>query len=221
MPGAGPPVTCSSARWAPGWSAAAAAAGDDNPLPGEDELDLNGNGIPDVDEEPDPGSDLACPGSGTDATSANDEWNDNCVLRNGVTSYYTRGVQRILYCLGFNDSETQSLGDFADAQFGDGTRRAVEAFQSAASLTVDGVVGPQTWQTLQNTLESVADNPTEMDESYAVIGAREVAGCGAQVQFYREYEEDASGDQFFSGWKIADNPGSERRIEFSIRNPFR
>ena len=38
-----------------------------------------------------------------------------------------------------------------DGIFGSGTKRAVEAFQIAAGLSPDGVVGPLTWQALYNT----------------------------------------------------------------------
>jgi peptidoglycan hydrolase-like protein with peptidoglycan-binding domain len=38
-----------------------------------------------------------------------------------------------------------------DGQFGDGTAKAVEAFQSCTGLSADGGVGPQTWPVLRST----------------------------------------------------------------------
>ena len=38
-----------------------------------------------------------------------------------------------------------------DGNFGEGTQQAVAAFQRAAGLTPDGIVGPRTWQALYNT----------------------------------------------------------------------
>ena len=40
----------------------------------------------------------------------------------------------------------------ADGQFGDRTRRAVEAFQYDYGLIVDGVAGPKTWRALRHAL---------------------------------------------------------------------
>ena len=42
---------------------------------------------------------------------------------------------------------TEAIGDY----FGPATRQAVIAFQKARGLTVDGIVGPQTWAALGST----------------------------------------------------------------------
>jgi len=41
-----------------------------------------------------------------------------------------------------------TIGDDASGEFGEGTRSAVEAFQSAQSITPDGTVGRETWRTM-------------------------------------------------------------------------
>ena len=186
------------------------------------DVDLNENGVADVDEG---GSgELSCPGGGEDPDSSNDQWNDNCVLQRDLTgeraytSYYTRGVQRILFCLEFDQGVTD-IGQFADAQYGPTTEGAVTEYQNARGLTADGVVGPETWQALFGELmllPETQDNIANSDDSYAVGNAIDVAGCGDRVQFYRRY--DANND--FDGWEIANNPGEAQRVEFSIRDPF-
>jgi len=193
-------------------------------------FDTNGDGEADLDVDrqpintPPPGAGvLACPNGGTDATSADDQWNNNCTLRNGVTSYYTRGVQRILYCLGFDNGATQ-IGTFADAQYGGGTASAVRAYQQERNLTVDGTVGTQTWGALRDelvVLPTSDDNLANRDRSYAVANPVADPACVDQVQFYRTLRTGS--DTEFGGWKIANNPGETgqaARVEFSVRNPF-
>lgn len=58
-------------------------------------------------------------------------------LREGQTSYYVKNLQLALNHLGFNAGT-------ADGIFGSGTLSAVEAFQEANDLTVDGLVGSGT-----------------------------------------------------------------------------
>lgn len=196
-------------------------AGFDSDGDGVADLDLNGRTIDNGPGGPDA---LACPNGGTDATSATDQWNDNCTLRRGneYDSYYTRGVQRILVCFGFDGENA----NFADAEYGPGTVEQVRAFQSANGLTANGVVEPDTWGVLRDTLivlPITADNRANDDRSYAVDGTSTAAACDT-VQFYRVLatgENIDSATARFDGWAIADNPGSTTRVEFSIRNPFR
>jgi N-acetylmuramoyl-L-alanine amidase len=63
-------------------------------------------------------------------------------LRQGDTGDAVADIRRRLGALGF-----PTAGDAAD-RFGHATRAAVEAFQHRRGLRVDGVCGPQTWNTL-------------------------------------------------------------------------
>ncbi|MED4163576.1 peptidoglycan-binding domain-containing protein [Halalkalibacterium halodurans] len=62
-------------------------------------------------------------------------------VRAGARGNLTRVLQALLYIRGFNP------GPF-DGIFGGKTESAVRAFQRANRLTVDGIVGPQTWGAL-------------------------------------------------------------------------
>lgn len=64
-------------------------------------------------------------------------------LREGAKGNITKLVQQRLIALGY------SCGKYgADGSFGDDTYKAVRAFQKAHGLTVDGVVGQNTWSEL-------------------------------------------------------------------------
>jgi len=63
-------------------------------------------------------------------------------VRNGSTGEAVRGVQSQLRSKGY--------GVTVDGLFGSQTESAVRSFQSSRGLTVDGVVGPVTWQHLVN-----------------------------------------------------------------------
>lgn len=58
-------------------------------------------------------------------------------VRNGSTGSAVEAVQSALASRGYSVS--------VDGQFGPNTEAAVRTFQTALGLTVDGVVGPQTW----------------------------------------------------------------------------
>lgn len=63
------------------------------------------------------------------------------MLRMGARGNITRWVQRKLNALGFDCGNVDGI-------FGVKTKAAVKAFQRAARLIVDGIVGPKTWSKL-------------------------------------------------------------------------
>lgn len=89
------------------------------------------------------------------------------VLRSGDTGF---GVQSLQYYLAviayFNDFIPMTS---IDGVFGEGTRRAVEAFQTSEGLTADGVVGRETWNALvaryDQILATLPDEPGEFAET--------------------------------------------------------
>lgn len=67
--------------------------------------------------------------------------------RNSRASARVRQIQQRLADLGYkNSTGTRPL--VVDGDFGPSTDAAVRAFQTAAGLTVDGIVGPNTWGAL-------------------------------------------------------------------------
>lgn len=73
----------------------------------------------------------------------------NSVLRQGSSGQDVITLQYLLNVAAeFNATIPAPV---QDGIFGSGTKRAVEAFQSAAGLFPDGTVGPLTWQALYNT----------------------------------------------------------------------
>lgn len=69
-------------------------------------------------------------------------------MHKGSERVAVRGLQRRLIADGFPIDEV-------DGRFGSQTEAAVRAFQERCELTVDGIVGPQTWERL-NALEQHA-----------------------------------------------------------------
>lgn len=65
------------------------------------------------------------------------------VLKRGAKGEQVKTLQRLLLALGY---DLEGYG--ADGSFGGATERAVKAFQKAKKLTVDGSVGPATWNKL-------------------------------------------------------------------------
>ena len=68
------------------------------------------------------------------------------VLRSGSTGTAVRELQFYLYLLSAYESSIPTVG--IDGSFGAATENAVRAYQRFAGLTVDGVVGRATWESL-------------------------------------------------------------------------
>ena len=68
------------------------------------------------------------------------------VLRNGSSGTAVRELQFYLYLMSAYESSIPAIG--IDGQFGASTEAAVRAYQRFAGLTVDGIVGRTTWNSL-------------------------------------------------------------------------
>lgn len=66
-------------------------------------------------------------------------------LRSGDERIAVRGLQRRLLDAGYGVGEIE-----IDGEFGPQTQTAVKAFQEAAGIDVDAIVGPQTWEALND-----------------------------------------------------------------------
>ncbi|OKH40545.1 hypothetical protein NIES2119_02735 [[Phormidium ambiguum] IAM M-71] len=62
------------------------------------------------------------------------------ILKVGNSGEAVRFLQQVLIALGYSIP--------FDAVFGNKTKKAVEKFQQASGLGVDGIVGPKTWRAL-------------------------------------------------------------------------
>ncbi|MEM7256319.1 MAG: peptidoglycan-binding protein [Pseudomonadota bacterium] len=180
-----------------------------------DEVALGGNpndasdGTPDSGntDDPEPTADQC-----DDLNSSTDEWIDNCELRRFGTyaqSAYSQGVQRILWCQGFDGGVTD-INTFADGAFGPQTAESVRQYQEANGLLVDGIVGPETWGSLFSKLSLILTTSTTFEE-YAIDG------CNlTQTQFYRLFDTN---DQPI-GWRMSRTPGSTDQVEFGSGAPY-
>lgn len=198
-----------------------------DPLDATDaESDLDGDGVSNFQEildgtNPNDASSFADAGDTTpiantcdDPDSSNSDWGDNCQLSTSsdfATSSYVQGVQRILWCQG--NGGTSSFDGFADGIFGPNTNRAVTEFQTENNLLIDGIVGPETWGSLQTKLAPVAGGDVVIDGvTYAPYY---IFGCSPTIaQFYQE----VSGFEEF-GWKMAATPGTSELADFSTGAP--
>ena len=77
-------------------------------------------------------------------------YRDNIIVniptkRSGDSDVYVRTIQEALKWHGYNLT--------VDGIFGNNTKTAVESFQRANGLTVDGIVGPQTWRYLMGKID--------------------------------------------------------------------
>ena len=66
----------------------------------------------------------------------------------GATGPAVRTAQGLLLARYYQLGHTGQLGDGLDGAFGPLTDAAVREAQGAAHITVDGIIGPQTWPVL-------------------------------------------------------------------------
>ena len=80
-------------------------------------------------------------------------------IRPGATGDSVKRIQAALNAINQGNGSLTTLT--VDGVFGSGTEAAVRAFQSANGLTVDGIVGPATWNQLNASLSIVLNNPIQ------------------------------------------------------------
>jgi peptidoglycan hydrolase-like protein with peptidoglycan-binding domain len=204
-----------------------------------DDDDVNGDGILNEDDDDyvagdadgdgftDATADAPCGGEGgTDNKSANNSWDDNCVIERQAgggqfaDSLYTAGIQRVIYCAGFGDGADYAA--FADGEFGPGTEAAMQDYQADSSLTADGAVGPQTWAKLQSEIELLTAGTFNSEGvGYDTFGFK-AGRCADSVLFYQETSPLADGSGVdLGGWTLAKNPpSSDQRVPFSTDPAF-
>lgn len=116
------------------------------------------------------------------------------VLRMGMHGAAVRRLQSLL-----NASQALQQPLVADGHFGNLTHAAVLAFQRRNALTVDGIVGAETWNALEGqSLAPVIDRyrvgPQEMlaDIAATYVGATEAAGnrMGDDARMREIFEAD-------------------------------
>ena len=88
--------------------------------------------------------------SGCNSPAVN-SWSNNCQTSEGNISNYVYAIQYAvdIYASQGHDTCAQIA---PDGDFGPNTFNAVECFQRAKHLGIDGIVGQQTWGALQSTL---------------------------------------------------------------------
>lgn len=87
-------------------------------------------------------------------STATGSWSNNCQTSRGNISLFTVAIQ---YVVTFSGTGCTTQG--IDGDFGQNTFNGIECFQRAKHIGVDGIVGPQTWGTMENVLQCVGDFP--------------------------------------------------------------
>ena len=205
-------------------------------------VDLNADGLDDLSGAPEaePDAEFAevtddnqCGSEqGTDNSSANASWDDNCTIQRAdsfgdgqfADSLYAAGVQRVVWCAGFDGTTlASSYIAFADGEYGPNSEAATELYQDDRGLVDDGIVGPASWASLQSEITRLGEPGTLNAEGVAFDAYGFDEGrCAGIILFFQEV---TSGDDGISvvmgGWELARNqPNELERIPFSIALPF-
>jgi peptidoglycan hydrolase-like protein with peptidoglycan-binding domain len=111
------------------------------------------------------------------------------ILRSGSQGDWVYYLQQLLAQAGYDPNGL-------DGDFGAGTLAALQSFQQAYGLTVDGVAGPATWAALTGEASPTGDGTTPTDGGSDVVPDSLVtAGAPASLSDWSDAEKEA----FFEG----------------------
>ena len=159
---------------------------------------------------------------GTDNNSSTPGWEDNCVVKldgQFATSYFAAGIQRVLYCSGFQaDTSFPDYTGFADGIFGIKSKTATLAFQRAESLVEDGIVGIRTWPRLRSKITRL--DTGIVNTTPDTYGFSEGV-CAGIALFYQDISTFDGGLTIEEGgWTLARNqPDVDEAVPFSYEVP--
>lgn len=85
-------------------------------------------------------------------TKATSSWSNNCTDAQGNASNMVIAIQTVLAM--YHAAHSVCSPGTIDGVFGANTNSAVRCFQSHTGLSVDGIVGPNTWSKLQSQLNT-------------------------------------------------------------------
>jgi peptidoglycan hydrolase-like protein with peptidoglycan-binding domain len=87
-------------------------------------------------------------------TVATNNWSNNCQVSQGNISNFVLAIQQSIDDSGIKNVHTGArCSATEDGDFAQNTFNAVECFQGARRLGVDGIVGSQTWGSMYNQLK--------------------------------------------------------------------
>ena len=87
-------------------------------------------------------------------STATGSWSNNCQTSEGNISLFTVAIQTVV-----TYSHTGCTTRGIDGDFGPNTLTGVKCFQKAKHIPNDGIVGPQTWGKMEDTLICTGDPP--------------------------------------------------------------
>lgn len=121
----------------------------------------------------------------------NYDWSSMATIKSGSSGGTVKGCQQFLNC------ESYSVGD-VDGAFGSKTTSAVKKYQSAHNLTADGIVGKNTWASMNDNL------------SYYDTGSVNYSYCTTHStfgddRFKHQYASSSSQGAIGSWWVMTDS----------------